>query len=165
MSKQVLFRGALGGYNKKDVNEYLISKANETKEIIGLKDEQIKELSLRLGKAEGLAAEKERLLKERVKESASSINSELNSFKAKLEELFSVIAQLDGEVEKGAQNAAKAAKYDRLALTLGDMFSIDPKKEELEIPAPADRSDLKNSVFDALSKLENSLASLEAEEL
>ena len=165
MAKQVLFRGALGGYNKKDVNEYLISKAKETKELLALRDEQIKELSEKLGKAEGFAAERERLLKEKVKGSADALNTELDALKAKLDELFSIVNELDSEIEKGAQNAAKAAKYDRLALTLGDMFSIDPKKEELELAAPADRSEMKAAVLEKLKKLEDGLHCLGSEDL
>lgn len=164
MSKQVLFRSALGGYNKKDVNQYLISKSNETKEILALKDAEIKELSSRLMKVEGLAEEKERILKQRVGESACGLKGDLAALKLKLDEVISLVDELDRAVEKGAENSSKAAKYDRLALTLGDMFSIDPKKEEFDAPEPADRSQLKKSLADSIEGLEKRLACLEGGE-
>ncbi len=142
MARSVMFRTSLTGYHKKDVNEYLASRARETEELIARKNEQISALSSQLAAAKQEVKSIEKNLCGRVQEQAQELSLRLESVKIAAEELLQALAQADEELKKSGEYAAKAAKYDALASTLSQLLSVDPKEESFPQSEVADRSAL-----------------------
>ena len=145
MSNKVAFRSSIGGYNRKDVNDYLISRAHETQKLIEQKNSVIAELKdeiARLGDEALIAADR---FKGEIREDAGELAISLGSLRSLVDALF---VELDGAKAELAQMSvyrAKAEKFDRFASSLSDIFSVEQSLSDAA--EPADDAEDENAAF------------------
>ncbi|MBQ9544221.1 MAG: hypothetical protein IJV00_03750 [Clostridia bacterium] len=164
MSDKVAFRSSLVGYNKKDVNDYLIARANETHKLIEEKNSAItvlkKEISRvkeeALGAADGLKGE--------IKSEAGKLSENLGSLRAFVDSLLEELKRSQNELAGMNDFRVKAEKLDRFTSTLSEILSLDQSVTASETNAPEDRTqDLKaraDSEFSRISDLIEKLAAV-----
>ena len=162
MSKAVVFRTSLAGYNKKDVNDYIRQRAEQTRAQTEEQKERIAQLSERLASCEKQAEEKKEELIGRLTEKSALLSERLEAVEQSVQGLFYELEQADRQVQKGMSDAEKAKKYDQLAQGLGQLLNLEMKAEESAEPVLADRSALKASVLQSLSGLSECLAQMKA---
>ncbi len=130
MSKKVAFRSSLGGYNRKDVNDYLTSRAQETQKLIEQKNSAIaglKEEISRLGREASGEADR---LRDEVRADAGELGIRLGALRSLVGTLIEELDGAKAEIKKMEVYRAKAEKFDRFASSLSDIFSVEPASEE-----------------------------------
>ncbi len=162
MSKPVMFRTSLAGYNKKDVNDYIRRHAMETQAQLEEQKQTVSSLSKRLASCEEQAQGQRRELKSRLGEEVSVLSRELVRTKAAVQELLEQLTLADLQVQNGQADAQKAKQYDALAQGLGQLLNLELKAEESVFAEVLDRSALKASVTQSLQGLSDGLSQLQA---
>lgn len=150
MSKSVYFRTSLGGYNRQDVNEYLIARSREHTEALNQKNERIHQLEQELELSRQEAAKAAQGVKGGLQSCARDTQNALSQLESAVEQVLGALSQADAEQKKHAAYMEKATKYDRLASTLSDILQVDAKAEDLPETAVPDRTLLLEQVHAAL---------------
>lgn len=110
MDNRVLFRTALGGFNKEDVVTYIEKINKDTNRMLSEKDAEIKSLSARVEDAEKLVRASEERGLELEKEQQASLEKHADEIRA----LNERIAALEKELaEKAAKDAASSVVTER----------------------------------------------------
>lgn len=130
------FRGSLRGYNKSDVNEYLLKLNREFDSALSEKDEEISNIGAKLNAAN---AEIESIKKDVAKsEELDKANSVIAAQNEKIEELTEQVERLKAELsstmaslESYGEVSAKVSQYETMTNKMGEIY--------MEATADADR--------------------------
>ncbi len=133
-TKNVAFRSAIGGYNREDVNQYILNINRELEE----KDSAAAEAEKKAAEAadritaltadlDAAKADKEALEGSRssLSESVDQLKEENDSLREKLAAAEAEKAQLAArlkEMESSAEEEEKSQKYDRISAQIGDIM-------------------------------------------
>lgn len=126
MSKKVAFRSSLGGYNRKDVNDYLIARSRETQKLIEQKNAAIADLNDRVARLAGEVQSAADSLKDEVRSDAGELAVSLEALRSLVGSLLGELESSETELARMSVYRAKAEKFDRFASSLSDIFSLDP---------------------------------------
>ena len=143
-SKNVVFRSSMRGYNKSDVNNYLVKFNAEAAEREESAKAEAKAANARADKAEK-AAEEARKLSEEYKEKIAALEAERDELAQKLqheqeenvrlEDEMQIVAEEQDEIPESdelAELRQKAALYDENSASIGETL-ISAKKMAQEI--------------------------------
>jgi len=121
-----VFRSSMGGFNKKDVTDYIAKLNLEFSETLEEKDESIKKLKKELAEAHSAVDEQNELSNEQANEELDKANSLISAQNEQIEVLNEKITTLEAELAKAVSRleseSAKAAQYDSVTCRMGEIF-------------------------------------------
>ncbi len=181
--KKIRFRGAIGGYNKEDVNEYIETLSTkhhaaelESNKKISELEEKVKELENELeSRNESFLAENAEL-KERL-EKAEALIDELNETLAKQGEEKEQLSKENTELkakgdeyekmcETNSELYEKSSKYDRVSEQIGSMIvSANARAESIVSEAELKAKVISNAMIEAVLEKLNAVNDRYANEI
>ncbi|MBQ8746351.1 MAG: hypothetical protein IJZ08_00600 [Clostridia bacterium] len=126
-TKNVAFRSAIGGYNREDVNQYILTINRELEEKALAAEESEKKIEAITEELDAAKADKDALegIQASLRESVDQLKEENESLREKLAAAEAEKAQLAerlAEMEKSAEEEEKSQKYDRISAQIGDIM-------------------------------------------